>query len=362
MKSKKFIILMLSMTLAVSLCGCKAEQGETKEDPVSAQSVSEAETEPTSTPEPTPTSTPKPTPTSTPEPTPDPKTTPEYHFTDAVKERGVLKVGVSNNSKMCYVIPDDPETYGELAGTRDGYVPALCRRIAEELGVGVEFVEYETLEEQLQAVTAGDVDLAADNFNITEERLAIYEMSVDFSVTEIEGDQVFLSTAPQPWLPPEEEAVSGSDPQPAAETPAEPEPREMIKSEEELNHARIAVVKGSVQATNTAKQYPEAELHELSGNQEVLEALSAGQVDAGIFTMMDNAFADQVVQAIIDGTVAQCEYTVAIPDFRGVGLIFMKGNQDFCQSVSGIISSLRESGWLLSCYDTEYAEAIERGI
>ena len=80
-----------------------------------------------------------------------------------------------------------------------------CRRIAEELGVEVEFVEYATLEAQLQAVTDGDVDLAADNFTITEERLALYEMTDDFNVREIEGDEVFLSTNPQPWLPPAEE-------------------------------------------------------------------------------------------------------------------------------------------------------------
>ena len=73
----------------------------------------------------------------------------------------MLTVGVSGNSKTCYVIPDDPEKYGELVGTRAGNVPEVCRRIAEELGVEVEFVEYATLEAQLQAVTDGDVDLAA---------------------------------------------------------------------------------------------------------------------------------------------------------------------------------------------------------
>ncbi len=52
----------------------------------------------------------------------------------------MLTVGVSGNSKTCYVIPDDPEKYGELVGTRAGNVPEVCRRIAEELGVKVEFV------------------------------------------------------------------------------------------------------------------------------------------------------------------------------------------------------------------------------
>lgn len=86
----------------------------------------------------------------------------------------------------------------------------VCRRIAEELGVEVEFVEYATLEAQLQAVTDGDVDLAADNFMITEERLALYEMTDDFNVREIEGDEVFLSANPQPWLPSEEETEESS--------------------------------------------------------------------------------------------------------------------------------------------------------
>ena len=184
MKSKKFILLMLAMAIIVSLCGCETSQEEEKEpDSKPSSSLSEV------TPEP--------------EPEPDPKTTPEYHFTEAVQERGVLTVGVSGNSKTCYVIPDDPEKYGELAGTRAGNVPEVCRRMAEELGVEVEFVEYATLEAQLQAVTDGDVDLAADNFTITEERLALYEMTDDFNVREIEGDEVFLSTNPQPWLPSE---------------------------------------------------------------------------------------------------------------------------------------------------------------
>ena len=138
---------------------------------------------------------------------------------------------MSSSSKTTYIIPDDPEKYGELAGTRDGYISEMCRRIAEELGVEVEFVEYETLEAQLQAVTDGDVDIAADNFVINEERLAIYEMTDDFSVTDIEGDEVFLSTDPQPWLPPKE---SDSDSKLDEETHAEPKDRDMIQNEDEL--------------------------------------------------------------------------------------------------------------------------------
>lgn len=322
MKSKKLILWMFIMTFIISLCGCKAVQDDAEHEP-------------------------------------ELKASPEYHSTEAVQERGVLTIGMSSSSKTTYIIPDDPEKYGELAGTRDGYISEMCRRIAEELGVEVEFVEYETLEAQLQAVTDGDVDIAADNFVINEERLAIYEMTDDFSVTDIEGDEVFLSTDPQPWLPSKE---SDSDSELAEETPVEPESRDMIQNEDELGHARIAVLKGSVQVKNTAEQYPGAEIHELSDNDEILEALIAGQVDAAVFTTFDRAFADKIVDAILEGTVAQCGYEIVPSDFQGNGLILMKDNNDLCESINEIIADLMESGWLLDCYNTEVEEASERGI
>lgn len=346
---KKFILLMLAMALIVSLCGCTVSQEGTDPSSEPSSSVSVAEPEPTSTPTPEPT------------PTQDPKTTPEYHSTMAVQERGVLTIGVSGSSKNNYIIPDDPEKYGELAGTRGGDVPEMCRRIAEELGIEAEFVEYDTLEAQLQAVTDGEVDLAADNFVITEERLAIYEMTDNFSVVKAKGDEVFLSTNPQPWLPPEEETEADPGSNSGEEEPVEPEPREMIQSEEELAHARIAVLKGSVQVMNTAKQYPEAELYEFASNDEILKALIEGQVDAGVFTAFDKAFADQIVQAILDEKVAQCGYEVAA-DSNNRGLILMKDNEELCQSLNEIIADLIESGWMLENYETEEAKAAERGI
>lgn len=199
------IVLALSILFCFTACGNKADSNESDTSQNGAVASSEG------------------IPSGEPEPEPDPKTMPEYHFTEAVQERGVLTVGVSGNSKTCYVIPDDPEKYGELVGTRAGNVPEVCRRIAEELGVEVEFVEYATLEAQLQAVADGDVDLAADNFTITEERLALYEMTDDFNVREIEGDEVFLSTNPQPWLPLEEETEESS-PETEDEAPSSPNP------------------------------------------------------------------------------------------------------------------------------------------
>ena len=124
------------------------------------------------------------------------KSDPAYHSTEAIKERGVLTVSVCTNGRHNYTIPDDVKKYGDLAGTRDGSVPTLCREIARALGVELEFVEYKTMAEQLQAAASGEVDLAADNFTINEERLALYEMTDNFDVIGAVGDDVFLSTKP----------------------------------------------------------------------------------------------------------------------------------------------------------------------
>ena len=146
--------------------------------------------------------------------------------------------------------------------------------------------------------------------------------------------------------------------------PVEPEPREMIQSEEELAHARIAAVKGSVQATEqSAEQYPEAELHLLPDNKSILEAADRRRGGCrGIQHARSRNSRIGIVQAIVDGNVAQCGYEVVTPDFRGYGLVLMKENEKLCQSINEMIAELEESGWLLECFDTEEAKAVQRGI
>ena len=267
---------------------------------------------------------------------PTDRSDPAYHSVEAIQERGVLTVSVSGDSTLNYLIPDNPKKYGDLAGTRDGTVPELCREIARELGVELKFVEYKTTEEQIQAAASGEVDLAVDNFLINKERLALYEMTDSFDVINISGDDVYLSTKP----------ASGN----------------RVRSEADLARARIAVVKGSVQATKTAAQYPQAELVELADNQAVLDALVKGEADAGVFTAFDNAFAEKISQAIARGTVVQSSYMIHLPDYRGFGLILMKGNRNLCQFINTMLYDRIESGWMLECFKVEDREAVERGI
>ena len=267
---------------------------------------------------------------------PTDKSDPAYHSTEAIKERGVLTVSVCTNGRHNYIIPDDVKKYGDLAGTRDGTVPELCREIARALGVELEFVEYATVAEQLQAAASGEVDLAADNFTINEERLALYEMTDNFDVIGAVGDDVFLSTKP----------ASGN----------------RVRSEADLARARSAVIKATAQATNTAIQYPQAELVEVADNQAVLDALVKGEADAGVFTMLTVAEHEKVNQAIARGTVVQSTYEVKDQAYRGFGLILMKGNRNLCQFINAMLYNLIESGWMQECFKTEEQEALERGI
>lgn len=178
------------------------------------------------------------------------KGSPSDHSTSAIKARGVLTIASESQSALDYIIPNDPEKYGDLAGTRDGAVPTIARRIAEELGVKAVFVEYDTVEEVLRATASGEVDMAAGAFLITDEREALYQMTDSYDIAGEEVHPVYLSTKPQ----------SGSIP----------------KNEAELGRARIGVVKGTGQARYTGIQYPQATLVQFADNQAFWTPLSTG--------------------------------------------------------------------------------------
>lgn len=301
---KKVISVILSMLILLCFVSCGKDTGEVEKSTAESVSLS--------------------------------KTDPEYHSVEKIKERGVLIVGGAGNSVADYIVPNDPDKYGELAGKRDGYVHEVCKKIAKELGVKMKTVEYKSVDELLKAASSGDVDIAAGCFAINDERTKLYEMTDSFQVTKESGYEVFLSVNPK----------SG----------------DMIKKEKELAKGKIGVVKSTIQAKHTAAQYPDAKLYEYENNNKVLKALSDGKVDAAVFTSFDERFANKIVDAIIDGKVAQCDYSVEKRDYRGYGLILMKGNEDLCQYINSLFASLLDSGWLVKCYKSEEKQAVERGI
>lgn len=278
-------------------------------------------------------------PTETPRPTPIPETALEYHTLEKIQQRGTLRVALqSGNSKMSYRVPEGVEEYADRAGQPSGYVPFICQQLAEDLGVELEYVFYDVAEEQLVAAEKGEADFSANVWSITDERLELYTMTDNILVTDIEGDEVFLRTDPQ--------------------DPTKP----LIGSEEELSTARIAAVKATVQETNAGLQYPEAEVLGYADNEAVLEALLSGEADAAVFTTFDKAFADILVQAIIDRQICQCEYDIVNPEIKGVGFILMKGNEDLCSYINQQLTRYRDEGLLLELNDRNETEARAMGI
>lgn len=261
------------------------------------------------------------------------------HSVEAIQQRGTLRVALqSANSKMSYRVPEGIEEYAERAGQPSGYVPLLCQQLAEDLGVKLEFVFYDVTEQQIVAAENDEVDISANVWSITEERLARFTMTDNIFVTGIEGDEVFLRADP--------------------ERPGNP----LIESEEALATARIAAVKATVQVDNTRLQYPEAELIPYADNDAALDALLSGEVDAAVFTTFDKAFADILVEAIVDQQICQCDYDIVNPEIKGVGFILMKGNTDLCDYINERLAQYRSSGLLQQLNDASESEAKAMGI
>lgn len=264
------------------------------------------------------------------------KGSPSDHSTSAIKARGVLTIASESQSRLDYIIPNDPEKYGDLAGTRGGAVPEVARQIAKELGVKAVFVEYDTVEEALRATASGEVDMAAGAFLLTDERDALYQMTDSYDIVGEEVHPVYLSTKPK----------SGSIP----------------KNEAELGRARIGVVKGTGQARFTGLQYPQATLVQLPDNQAVLDAIVNGDVDAGVFTAGDQVFVDLIMDAYYDGKLTFSIFQVRNPDYRGYGMVLMKGNEEFCSFINRFFYNVREDGWLLECFKTKELETVKLGF
>lgn len=88
---------------------------------------------------------------------------------DAIKERGVLKVGTEDSAVgFGYLNPDTNEW--------EGLEVDLGKLIADELGVDVEYSAV-TTSTRGQLLDSGDLDIVAATFTITDERKLSYDFS-----------------------------------------------------------------------------------------------------------------------------------------------------------------------------------------
>lgn len=92
-----------------------------------------------------------------------------YRSLDEIKESGSVKIGVFSDK--------NPFGYVDENGEYQGYDVYFARRIAEDLGVDVEFVSTEAAN-RVEALQTGKVDIILANFTVTEERA----QRVDFAL------------------------------------------------------------------------------------------------------------------------------------------------------------------------------------
>ena len=157
---KKLLGGLLSIAVAAStLCGCAGEQEsastatETTTETVAEETVSETETT-----------------TETVQETEE--TVALGEATQAIVDRGVLKVGVKN-AVLGFGYQDT------LTGEYSGMEISIAKKIAEELGVDIEFTTV-TAATRTELLDSGDIDCVLATFTITDERKESWDFSTPY--------------------------------------------------------------------------------------------------------------------------------------------------------------------------------------
>ena len=161
-----------------------------------------------------------------------------YRTLDEIKESGKIIIGVFSDKA--------PFGYVDENGEYQGYDVYFAERIAQDLGVEVEYVSTDPAS-RVEYVATGKVDIILANFTVTEERA----QQVDFALPYM---KVMLGV------------VSPDD--------------ALITSADELNGKTLIVVKGTTAETFFEKNYPDVELQKYDEYADAYNALLDGRGDA----------------------------------------------------------------------------------
>ena len=164
--------------------------------------------------------------------------TASYRTLDEIKESGKIIIGVFSDKA--------PFGYVDENGEYQGYDVYFAERIAQDLGVEVEYVSTDPASRVEYAAT-GKVDLILANFTVTEERA----QQVDFALPYM---KVMLGV-----VSPDSAIITNVD---------------------ELNGKTLIVVKGTTDETYFEKNYPDVELQKYDEYADAYNALLDGRGDA----------------------------------------------------------------------------------
>lgn len=199
-----------------------------------------------------------------------------------------------------------PFTYHDESGALAGYDVEVAQKVAEKLGVEVEFVEA-AWDSLLIGVDTGRFDTVINCVSITEERLGKYDFS----------DPYYFNSRPV--------IVRADD--------------DRIQSEDDL--------KGMKVATNLTNAYIDwleghgAEVVGIDTSGESIEMLLSGRVD---FVNFSEVILNDYLKEHPD---ANLKVAFVIPNSEAqVGIPFRKGEERLVETVNGILQELRDEGTL----------------
>lgn len=161
-----------------------------------------------------------------------------FRTVDEIKDSGKIVIGVFSDKA--------PFGYVDENGEYQGYDVYFAERIAEDLGVDVEYVSTAPAS-RVEYVATGKVDLILANFTVTEERAK----QVDFALPYM---KVMLGV------------VSPDN--------------ALITDVEQLNGKTLIVVKGTTAETYFEKNYPDIDLQKYDEYADAYNALLDGRGDA----------------------------------------------------------------------------------
>lgn len=225
---------------------------------------------------------------------------------EEIKESGKVVIGVFSDKK--------PFGYVDADGAYQGYDVYFGNRIAQDLGVDVEYVSVEAASRVEYLVTA-KVDIILANFTVTPDRAE----KVDFA------------------LPYMKVALGVVSPDSA-----------LITSPEQLNGKTLIVNKGTTAETYFTENYPDVKLLKFDQYSEAYGALLDGRGDA--FTT-DNT-------EVLAWALENKGYTVGIESLGNLDTIapaVQKGNTELLNWLNEEIKSLGKENFFHKAYDETLA-------
>jgi polar amino acid transport system substrate-binding protein len=218
-----------------------------------------------------------------------------------IRKRGVLRVGVAVS---------EPTVMHDADGKLVGFSIDAARRLAEDLGVGVEFIET-SWSSIIPELLNRETDLIMSGLWVTVPRALVINFTTP---TAVEGIHVIASRAAAARL----------------KTPADLD----------RPGTKLVVYAGTLQERLAARRFPKATLIKVSGDTDHLAPVLAGEADAALVP----TFAPEVIVRAAPDRLALPFAKALSSASAAIGV--RKGDYDFVNFLESWLAVQRDEGWL----------------